>query len=185
MRLVRNILAVCVITLMSQVAVAISIPVNYTFDVQFTDGPWAATEATVAVTLAGVLGTGFEGFNPDGDLGGTLLAFDFTFGGGVFSLTDDEDFGEYPQIGLFDGGLDFIDFLSSEVLFPFASICLRCESENTVVFASGEESVSEGIVLEQTWSRTDVSVPAPGTLFLFGVALAGLGLQRSKRAASV
>ena len=183
MRLVRNILAVCVITLMSQVAVAI--PMKYTFDVQFTDGPWAATEATVAVTLAGVLGTGFEGFNPDGALDGTLLAFDFTFGGVVFSMTDDEDFGEYPQIGLFDGGLDFIDFLSSEVLFPFASICLRCESENTVVFASGEESVSEGIVLEQTWSRTDVSVPAPGTLFLFGVALAGLGLQRSKRAASV
>jgi hypothetical protein len=99
-------------------------------------------------------------------------------------MADDADFGEYPEIGLLDGGLDFIDFLSGEE-FPFASICLRCEDENTVVFASGEESVSEGIVLEQTWSRTDVSVPAPGTLFLFGVALAGLGLQRSKRAASV
>jgi hypothetical protein len=180
MRSVRNILAVCVITLMSQVAVAI--PMNYTFDVQFTDGPLAATQATVAVTLAGV-GTGLEAFNPDGDLGGTLLAFDFTFGGGAFSMADDADFGEYPEIGLLDGGLDFIDFLSGEE-FPFAWICLRCEDENTVVFASGEESVSEGIVLEQTWSRTDVDVPVPGTLVLFALGLAGLGLQRSKRAAS-
>ena len=183
MRLVRNILAVCVITLMSQVAVAISIPVNYTFDVQFTDGPLAATQATVAVTLSDVLGAGLEGFNPEGDLGGgTLLAFDFTFGGIAFSMTDDGDFGELPQVVLFDGGLHLIDFTSIGAVMCF----LECETgpPNMVLFVSAEESISKGIILEQTWSRTDVSVPIPGTLVLFGVGLVGLGLQRSKRAAS-
>ena len=183
MRLVRNILAVCVITLMSRVAVAI--PMNYTFDVQFTDGPLAATQATVAVTLADVLGTGFERFSPDGTLGGTLIAFDFMFGGVSFSMIDDAGFDEYPQINLFDGRLEGVDFLTDFDDFPYVEMIFSgLDSENYVEFDISEESVSEGIILVQTWSRTDVSVPAPGTLFLFGVALAGLGLQRSKRAAS-
>jgi hypothetical protein len=178
-----------------------AMPMNYTFDVNFTNGPIQGTSSTVYVTLSDVDGTGTETFDT---LDGSLLAFDFNFGGVDFSLSDVAvDMG--PRLTLVDGLLTEIgpiDTTSLWALFvvfnddPFppawdakffnpaiitnAAGNFRICGEPTCTFRPLFSTFPYGY--EASWARVG-AVPSPATLSLFGLGLVGLGINRRKRQA--
>ena len=66
-----------------------------------------------------------------------------------------------------------------------ANIELNDQTNSTAyaVVAPGRFDFSRGEVAPQTWTRVSAPVSAPATVALFGLGLAGLGLQRAKRKA--
>ena len=162
---------------------AVAIPVDYTFDVSFN----GSGTVPVSVTLDGVTETGVEIFRP---AFGNLLAFDFTFSGQSFSASDASTFTATPLIGLENGQLAEIVYMGRKTILGgrisySANIELDDQTNSTayVVVAPGQFNFSRGEVAPQTWTRVSAPVSAPATIALFGLGLAGLGLERARRKA--
>jgi hypothetical protein len=176
MKLLRMATLFCVLAVMSKVAVAV--PMDYTFDVNFTSGPLSGVTETVFVTIDGVTGAGLEIFRPD-SASKPILAFDFMFGGVAYSMTDDFGYPSFPQLRTDAGSLTSVYYDSSDAT---AFIGLLAGGVGSVVWEDSDLDVSIGAVLNDTWaSATDTDVPTPATLALFGLGLISLAIHRRER----
>ncbi|CAA0122124.1 Uncharacterised protein [Halioglobus japonicus] len=183
MKLLQRAATLCVFSVMS--AAAVAIPTDYTFDIAFTSGGPAAP-VPVFVTLDGVTGIGIELFRPDIN---NLLSFDFTLFNKVFEMTDDTSFPSLPLVQLEDGALTGLGFMgrkselggriSSTVAIDFT------DQVNSVLYgvvSPGQANFAFGAVASETWRSLTPPVPVPGTLALFSLGLASLGMRRRKAA---
>jgi hypothetical protein len=178
MRYLSKIAAACVLALMSKVAVAM--PMDYTFDVDFTTLELMGTSAQVAVTLVDVLGTGLETFRPSD---GNLTAFNFVFNGVSFTVNDELEFPLRPEVTLVDGELSGIGY-GGTVDGAFAGLTgegLQGTNPFNDVQFVGSEKDGRGQIDVDSFARVPATVPAPATLALFGLGLTSLGWSRRKK----
>jgi hypothetical protein len=177
MKLLRKVTAVCVLAFMSKVAVAM--PMDYTFEVNFIGGPLSGVTETVFVTIDGVTGAGIEDFFPT-SLTRPMLSFDFMFGGVAFAMTDEVDYPSFPLLRLTAGILTGVDY-TAQVSEGGGSLDLS-GFENRVNFSPAGNDTSAGLVDTRSWAEAPGGdVPTPATLALFGLGLISLAIHRRKR----
>ena len=151
---------------------SLAMPMDYTFEIDFTTGTLAGTIATVFVTLDGVT-SGATEWCEVGSSGCRLEVFDFTFGTDSFSIWN--DITSSPVVFLTGGVLSGASFRVQEDERPFAQI-----NFTQVSYKDSSDVESTGTVDLTSWALVE-NVPAPATLALFGLGLAGLGWSRRKQ----
>jgi hypothetical protein len=178
LNLLKKIAVVCMIAMASKIAVAM--PMDYSFDVDFFSGSLRGTSAPVYVTLDGVLGVGFETFTHEV---GNLNAFDFTFSGITYDMTLAEGYPRWPRIVLSNGilvSLSYATFATPQKPGVIMSVSQGPSGTSSfVTIRDTNDETDRGRI--SNWAPVKNTVPAPATLALFGLGLAGLGWSRSKK----
>jgi hypothetical protein len=175
MKVLKNFAAACVLAVLSNMAVAL--PIEYRFDVDYTTGYLAGISVPVFVTLEGVSGTGAEVFR---ERLGNLLGFRHKIGGVTLDLWDvRENRFPPPTIRLRNGNLVAVE--GSFEFFSFSTTFAFNSQGNYVGSWDRYFDGSTGQVNVASWTGPATAVPAPATHALLALGLAGLGVYRRKR----
>src|SRR5262245_18767378 len=96
-------------------------PIVFPFTVTFTSGSLSGQRFPGSLSVEGndctaLVGLCTGSFTPDGSLDGTLLSFDITINGDVFTRGSDEDYPNFPRVEFINNVITLIDFLAGDAL---------------------------------------------------------------------
>ena len=78
----------------------------FEFDLTFHNGPLATMKYTSTFSGNPFAGAGIELYNPNGSAGATLLSFEVTVEGDIFTIMDDNDYDTFPLVIIEDSIID-------------------------------------------------------------------------------
>ena len=141
-------------------------PVLYDLTMRFVEGPLEGQTATGRFAVDGLTGQGEEVATP-GSSPQRLLSFDFSIDGNDYSLTGDDGYPSFPQVGFNFGELTSINYFA-DLPIP-VSMDLNSLSFNTRSITDFSLGTVEASL-----------VPVPAALPLLATALGGLAWWRRR-----